>query len=100
MDTIKNLKTELTEEYETTKKFLEVFPEGKNDYSPHEKSMKLMDLTTHLVDIFGWAPHIINKTHIEISEDMMTEKMTDKKDLQAFLEKQYKSGIKALENAS
>ena len=61
METLQNLKDELTQEYETTKKFIENFPEGKNEYAPHEKSMKLMPLATHIVEILGW-PETILKT--------------------------------------
>ena len=61
METLPLLKQEFEQEYETTKKFLEIFPEGKNDYSPHEKSMKLMSLATHIVEIFGW-PEVVMKT--------------------------------------
>ncbi|KIA84589.1 damage-inducible protein DinB [Kaistella solincola] len=61
METLPLLKQEFEQEYETTKKFLEIFPEGKNDYRPHEKSMKLMSLATHIVEIFGW-PEVVMKT--------------------------------------
>ena len=36
MDTLSQLRQELEQEYQTTKKFFERFPEGKNDYAPHE----------------------------------------------------------------
>ena len=61
METLPNLKKEFQEEYQTTRKFFEVFPEGKNEYSPHEKSMKMMPLATHIAEIFGW-PEFIMKT--------------------------------------
>lgn len=61
METLPNLKTEFLQEYETTKKFIENFPVGKNDYAPHEKSMKMMPLATHIAEIFGW-PEFIMKT--------------------------------------
>ena len=61
METLQNLKKEFQDEYLTTKKFFEVFPEGKNDYAPHQKSMKMMNLATHVAEIFGW-PVIIFET--------------------------------------
>lgn len=61
MESLAELKTELQQEYETTRNFLEIFPEGMNEYSPHEKSMKLMPLATHIAEIFGW-PDIMMKT--------------------------------------
>lgn len=99
MDTLKNLKNELTEEYHTTKKFIKNFPKDKNEYAPHEKSMKMMDLTTHLVDIFGWPAIILNSEKLDFADGYNPEKMNDKKDLQAYLEKQYRMGMEALEKA-
>lgn len=99
MDTLKNLKDELTEEYTTTKKFLNNFPSDKNDYAPHKKSMKLMDLTTHIVDIFGWPQVILDTEYLDFADGYHPAKMDNKEDLLEQLEKQYKSGLKALENA-
>ncbi|QQX77101.1 MULTISPECIES: DinB family protein [Aequorivita] len=100
MDTIKNLMDELTEEYNTTKKFLNNFPKDKNDYAPHKKSMKLMDLTTHIVDIFGWPQVILNTDYLDFADGYHPEKMDGKENLLQQLEKQYIAGIKALESAS
>ena len=99
MDTLKNLRDELTEEYNTTKKFLNNFPIGKNEYAPHKKSMKLMDLTTHIVDIFGWPPLILKSDFLEFTDGYLPDKMNDKAALQAQLDKQYTAGIHALEAA-
>lgn len=99
MDTLKNLTAELTEEYETTKKFLNNFPTDKNDYAPHEKSMKLMSLTNHIVDIFGWPQLILNTDYLDLSADYKPEKIENKEQLQAYLEKQFKSGLEALKEA-
>lgn len=99
MDTLKNLKDELTEEYKTTKEFLNYFPKDKNDYAPHEKSMKLMPLANHIVDIFGWPELILNTDFLDFSSGYSPQKTHNKEDLKDFLEKQYKKGISALENA-
>ncbi len=61
METVPNLRKEFQQEYEITKEFFNIFPEGKNDYRPHEKNMKLMTLATHIAEIFGW-PEFIMKT--------------------------------------
>lgn len=49
METLPNLRIEFEQEYATTKNFFDVYPEGKNDYAPHEKSMKMMPLATILL---------------------------------------------------
>lgn len=100
MDTLKNLKDELTEEYGITKKFLNNFPNGKDAYAPHRKSMKLMDLTTHIVDIFGWPQVILNTDYLDFADGYNPEKMENREDLLQQLDKQYKAGMEALENAN
>ena len=54
MDIIKLLKKELTEEAATTRKFLALVPFDKPDYAPHEKSMKIIALVTHIADLISW----------------------------------------------
>ena len=67
MDTLSQLKQELQQEYQTTKRFFENFPEGKNDYAPHEKSMKLMPLATHVAEVFGWPDFIIKTSVLDFA---------------------------------
>lgn len=54
MDVIKLLKEELSQEAATTRKFLALVPFEKADWAPHEKSMKMMDLATHIADLTSW----------------------------------------------
>jgi uncharacterized damage-inducible protein DinB len=54
MDIIKVLKHELAQEAATTRKFLALVPFDKPDWAPHEKSMKMMDLATHIADLASW----------------------------------------------
>ena len=69
MDTLANLKTELHQEYVTTKKFIENFPEGKNDYDPHEKSFKMMQLAVHIVEIFAWPAVILSTSELDFGKN-------------------------------
>ncbi len=54
MDIIKLLQNELTQEAVTTRKFLALVPFDKPDYAPHEKSMKMIALATHIADLSSW----------------------------------------------
>lgn len=101
METLENLKKELNDEYAITKKFVERFPEGKNDYAPHEKSMKMMPLATHIVEIFAW-PEIIFKTEVlDFAAGDYTPTILDKKaELIQKLDEDFERGKTALENAS
>jgi len=54
MDIIKLLQNELTQEAATTRKFLALVPFDQPDFAPHEKSMKMMALVTHIADLISW----------------------------------------------
>ncbi|MCM4156322.1 DinB family protein [Gramella sp. AN32] len=100
MDTLQQLRDELTYEYTVTKNFFDNYPEGRNNYAPHEKSMKMIDLVTHIASIFGWPVIMLDTSELDISEENQTEKIENKKQLKALLEKEYKASISALEVAA
>lgn len=100
MDTLKQLKDELKGEYETTKKFFEIYPEDKNDYTPHPKSMKMSHLATHIAEIFGWAGFMLNSSEVDLSQGGMQPKLlTTKEDLLRVFEENYKGSEEALAKA-
>ena len=100
MDTLKQLREELTQEYNTTKKFLNVFPEGKNDYAPHEKSMKLMHLAQHITEVFGWASFMLKTEFLDLAEGDKPSLYESKQQLMDALEKNYHDSLQALETAT
>ena len=60
---------ELQHEAIATRKMLERFPEGKADWSPHEKSMKLGHLASHIADVPNWIPPTIKQDEMDFSKD-------------------------------
>jgi uncharacterized damage-inducible protein DinB len=56
---------ELRLEGRTTRKVLERLPDDKFDWQPHEKSMTLGHLASHLVNNLGWADLIIGSDGID-----------------------------------
>lgn len=64
MASVKELIAEFKQETANTRKILERVPDGKNDWAPHEKSMKLARLATHVAEIPGW-------TYVTISTDVL-----------------------------
>ena len=101
METLPNLKTEFQQEYETTKKFIENFPVGKNDYAPHEKSMKMMPLATHIVEIVGWPEIILNTEKLDFAAgDYQPLKFTTGEELNQKLEEFYNKSHAALNQLS
>ncbi|WP_343685781.1 DinB family protein [Chryseobacterium gleum] len=101
MDTLSQLKSELEGEFQTTKKFIERFPEGKNDYAPHEKSMKMMPLATHLVEVFEWPNTILKTSELDFAKgEYKPTVLSTRDDLMKKLEEDYQSAKTALENST
>ena len=51
----------------TTRKLLDRLPDGKFSWKPHEKSMSLGGLATHLANIPYWGDVILNHSSIDLS---------------------------------
>lgn len=97
MDILKELQQELQSEYEITKKFINNYPDDKNSWKPHPKSMSLKTLGVHLVEIFAWPHIIMNTDYLDFSETPYTQ--PDIKTRAALLEKleaDFKQGSSAL----
>lgn len=56
----KALVPEFDEEMKNTRKILERVPEDKPDYQPHEKSMSLGRLASHVAELPSWAVNVID----------------------------------------
>lgn len=101
MNTLKQLKDEFEAEYQTTKRFLEIYPDDKNDYAPHPKSMKMMHLATHIAEVFGWPGFMLNSSELDFAKSGMEPKhLTSKHELLNILEENHKASIEALERAT
>ncbi len=58
---------ELDQETPKTRKMLERVPEAKLDWKPHDKSMPLGRLATHLAELPGWAETILVQDEIDLA---------------------------------
>ncbi len=58
---------ELRLEAKTTRKVLERLPDDKFDWKPHEKSMKLGALASHIVNNLGWTSTILGSDELDIA---------------------------------
>src|SRR5271155_5706962 len=59
------LLAEFDHEMIITRQTLERVPEGKPDWAPHEKSMKMGRLAGHLAELSGWSATIINQDELD-----------------------------------
>ncbi len=58
---------EFLHESETTKKLLERVPEDKLDWKPHEKSMSMGRLATHVAEIPEWTDMVVNNDFFDMA---------------------------------
>jgi uncharacterized damage-inducible protein DinB len=58
---------EFDQEMANTRKLLELVPEDKLDYKPHEKSMTLGRLAGHVAEMAGWGTMTIGTEKLELT---------------------------------
>jgi len=61
---------EFDQEMTNTRKLLEVFPEGKTDYKPHDKSMALGRLAGHVAELPGWVTMTLTTEGLDLQPGM------------------------------
>jgi uncharacterized damage-inducible protein DinB len=66
MNLIDPILAELTHEAATTRRLLERLPQDRFAWTPHEKSMPLGRLATHIAEIPGWVASIVNQDEFDI----------------------------------
>lgn len=64
---MKSFVKELEHESIGTRKMLALVPADKADWKPHEKSMKLKDLATHIADLPTWITMAIEKDELDFA---------------------------------
>ncbi len=91
---------ELKMEAASTKKILACVPVDKNDWKPHEKSMKLGRLATHVAELPGWIAMTMATDELDLSTmDYKPVMATSTEDLIAKLDDNVNKALAALENA-
>jgi len=65
------LLAELDAEVQANRELLERLPEGKWDWRPHEKSMNLSRLATHVAEIPNWSTAILMSDEIDFMSPEM-----------------------------
>jgi uncharacterized damage-inducible protein DinB len=72
---------EFDQEMANTRKLLELFPEDKAAYKPHEKSMALGRLAGHVAELPGWATMTLNTEGLDIQPGQQPYIATSRKEL-------------------
>lgn len=91
---------EMDEESKTTRKMLERVPDDKYDWKPHEKSMSLQRLATHVAELPSWVKMAIETDELDFNVNAYVPKVVkNNKELIALFEKSLAEGRSALEKA-
>lgn len=100
MDTLQQLRNELEHEYRTTQNFFRIYPEGKNNYTPHPKSMPLGHLATHIAEIFSWPGVMLETEALDIGKGERPQILSTADELLHKMQEHYDKSMAALSNAT
>jgi uncharacterized damage-inducible protein DinB len=100
MTIIEMLSKEMEQEAETTRKMLSRVPDDKYSWKPHEKSMTIQRLATHVADIPSWVSMVLTTDELDFANNSHKEPViTNTDQLLAYFEQCYAEGKTALANA-
>jgi len=92
---------ELEQESITTRKMLERVPEDKYNWKPHEKSMSLIQLASHIGEIPQWINMVLNTTELDFAQNEYKPTIIHSgTELMQHFEKSLEVGKKALSGAT
>ncbi|EHQ27586.1 DinB family protein [Mucilaginibacter paludis] len=101
MSIIQMLVKEMEQEAQTTLKMLERVPDDKYQWSPHEKSMNIQQLATHIAELPTWVPLVLNTTELDFAVNAYKPiPITNTADLLTSFEKAFSESKAQLEKAS
>jgi uncharacterized damage-inducible protein DinB len=101
MTFIESFQKELERESLTTRKMLERVPSEKFDWKPHEKSMTLKQLATHVAEIPTWLNMVLTTSELDFGNNSyQPADVTDTAELVSFFERSLAEGKTALANAN
>ena len=96
MTIIEFFKQQFIEEAATTRKMLSRVPDAQYNYKPHEKSMVMKNLITHLADLPGWVHFTLTTDELDFQKAYEQPDISNNKELLAYFDKRYNDGLSAL----
>jgi uncharacterized damage-inducible protein DinB len=104
MSISQSLLPELDHEASTTRKLLERVPADKFGWKPHEKSMAMGRLATHIAEMIGWISTTITTEKLDFAppggQPMVAYEPKSTADLVAYFDKNVAEAKAALPNAT
>ncbi len=96
MTFIEFFKKQFIEEGAITRKMLQCVPDDKFDYKPHEKSMNIRRLASHIADLPGWIQMTIETDELDFAKPYPQPQINNSKELMEYFEKRYNDGLATL----
>jgi uncharacterized damage-inducible protein DinB len=92
---------EMEQEAQTTRKMLQRVPNDKYDWKPHEKSMTIRQLATHIGELPGWVSMVLTTSELDFAANpYKVDVINNTTDLLAYFEKNLASGKAQLAKAA
>jgi uncharacterized damage-inducible protein DinB len=91
---------ELQQESAKTRKLLERVPLDKPDWKPHEKSMPIGRLATHVAELLGWVTVTLEQDELDFAKyDYKPRIAKDTKELLSILDDNVNKAMKSLNDS-
>lgn len=74
MSLIQSLLEEMEQEANTTRKMLSRIPDDQYDWKPHEKSMNIRSLSTHIAELPTWVSMTLDTSELDFATSPYTPK--------------------------
>ena len=98
---INMLLKEMDREAITTRKMLERVPNDKYDWKPHEKSMTIRRLATHIAELPSWVSMTLTTNELDFANNpYQPVPINNNEELLAYFERSYAEGRAELEKAT
>lgn len=96
----KLLAKELEQEAYTTRKMLSIVPNDKYSWKPHEKSMTIKSLVTHIADLLSWPEMVLRTKELDFTNNThQIDDVNNTLSLINFFDSSAEKSLQALENA-
>jgi uncharacterized damage-inducible protein DinB len=96
----KALAAELQFEAASTKKILERVPNDKLTWKPHEKSMTLQRIASHIAELPTWVTNAIKKDGLDLGAGFQPTLLPSAEEMVSYYEKNVQEALETLESAA
>ena len=96
MTFIEFFRKQFIEEGATTRKMLSRVPDDQFDYKPHQKSMNMKSLVSHIADLPGWIHLTFTTDELDFAKPYEQPQIDNHAELMDYFEKRYTEGLSVL----